>query len=120
MGGNKESCLYNQKSCILKLRFIKDLVEAVIYFYYIFFRGQSPILEALHMKENDHGLVSLQPAEQSNHTDQCSDEHLCPLAMASSKFFEFYCLGFPQGTYLLSLLLCQMRREGTFYSLAAC
>lgn len=55
------------------------------------------------MKEEDRGLVSLQPAEQSNHTDQCSSEHLCPLAMASSKFLEFYCLGFPQGTQSTTL-----------------
>lgn len=78
-------------------------METIIYFYYIVFRGQSPILESLHMKERDHGLESLRPAEQSNHTDQCSSKHLCPLAMAGSKLVEFYCLGFPQGTQSTTL-----------------
>lgn len=55
------------------------------------------------MKEKHHGLQSLQPAEQPNHTDQCSSEHLCPPAMASSKLFQFYCLGFPQGTQSTTL-----------------
>lgn len=31
--------------------FMKDLVEATKFIYYIISKGQSPILEALHMKE---------------------------------------------------------------------
>lgn len=50
-----------QKSCIWKLWLLKDLGEAVI--YYIIFKGQSPILEALHRKEKDHSLVSLRTAK---------------------------------------------------------
>lgn len=75
---------------------MKNLVEAII--YYIIIRGQSPILEALHMKKKYHRLVNLQPAEQSKETDTCSSEQLCLLAMANSELFEFYCLGFSQGT----------------------
>lgn len=44
---------------------MKDLVEATKFIYYIISKGQSPILEALHMKEKNYSLVSLQPAEES-------------------------------------------------------
>lgn len=46
---------------------------------------------------------SLQPAEQSKQTDKCSSEHLCLLAVANSKLFVFYCLGFSQGTSFTTL-----------------
>lgn len=68
---------------------MKDLVEAIKFIYYIISKGQSPILEALHMKEKNLKLVSLQPAEESKQTDKYSSEHLCLLDMANSKLFEF-------------------------------
>lgn len=68
---------------------MKDLVEATKLIYYIISKGQSPILEALHMKEKNYRLVSLQPAEESKQTDKYSSEHLFLLAMANSKWLEF-------------------------------
>lgn len=68
---------------------MKDLVKETKFIYYIISKGQSPILEALHMKKKNYSLVSLQPAEKSKQTSKYSSEHLCLLAMANSKFFEF-------------------------------
>lgn len=94
-------------------------METTRFIYYIISKGQSPILEALHMKEKT-SLVSLQPAEKS--------KQAISIAVSTSVFRLWSivnCLNFIYGGFLkaLNLLLCVVklaeRLGSTAFSLVA-